>query len=280
MDDRNLRAYMAELIGTFALVFVSAGATIAARMMQGGQVPVLFSVGLAVALIYAAVLAVTMPISGGYLNPAFTLMLWVFKRLDGARAFALILVQMLGGVIGGLALRYLLPAKDDLLSVTRLGTPHLNPIYFDVSSATLTPILKGIGVELVLTFVVAFVLCGLVFDPRVPRGATRLSALWLGLALGAMTMVGLPLTGAAINPARWFGPAMAEMTVAFLRDSHPFADHALFWIGPIAGALAAGWLYTALVLPSEEEQQTGMHVPATAGSATAGGSSTYIRAKK
>ena len=94
---------MAELIGTFALVFVSAGATIAARMMQGGQVPVLFSVGLAVALIYAAVLAVTMPISGGYLNPAFTLMLWVFKRLDGARAFALILVQMLGGVTAGIA---------------------------------------------------------------------------------------------------------------------------------------------------------------------------------
>jgi len=279
MDDKNLRAYLAETIGTFALVFVSAGALIVTPRITGVLVPwSVVAIALAAGLIYAGALAVTLPISGGYLNPAITIMLWVFKKMDGARATALVLVQLLGAAMAALALRYILPAPDDVLRATRLGTPHLSLEFFNAAGSSLGLILKGIGVELLLTFILTFVVCGLAFDPRMPRGATRLTPLWLGLVLAAVTIVGLPLTGAAANPARWFGPVIAETTVAFLR-SRSFEDHAIYWIGPTAGALLAGWVYTMLVLPVDEEEKRGQSAASTGGAAAAP-SSTLFRARK
>src|SRR5262249_53747633 len=106
--------------------------------------------------------------------------------------------------------------------------------------------------------------------------AKRLGALWAGLALTAATFVGYPLTGAALNPARWFGPAWWDLT----QQPSAFRDHAVYWIGPTAGALIAGWLYTALIFPPEEEQRLPLQTPATAGNVPASVSSTLFRAKK
>src|SRR5437868_13208789 len=113
MDEKILRALMAELTGTFALVFVSAGAVCVNEM--GGLQPGSVSIALAAGLIYAAALAVTLPIAGGYLNPAVTLMLWVFKRLDGVRTAGFIFAQALGAVIAALLLRFILPFREDAL---------------------------------------------------------------------------------------------------------------------------------------------------------------------
>src|SRR5213593_2681315 len=124
MEERNLRAYFAELIGTFALVFVSAGAICATQM--GGLQPWSVCVALAAGLMYAGALAVTLPVSGGYLNPAITLMLWVFKRLDGGKAIALIFVQFLGSAIAGFVFRLLAPMQESALRAAHLGTPHMN----------------------------------------------------------------------------------------------------------------------------------------------------------
>src|SRR5437868_3029536 len=107
------------------------------------------SIALACGLIYAGALAVTLTVCGYYLNPALTLMLWVFKQMDGAKAVALIFVQMLGSVLAGFALRLLLPSQIPDLVATRLGAPHLNQELF--LGVTLTSMLKGVGVELVLT---------------------------------------------------------------------------------------------------------------------------------
>jgi glycerol uptake facilitator protein len=283
MDDKNLRAYMAEMIGTFALVFISAGA-ICVTTLSGSpkdSVSTAVAAGLAAGFIYAAALAVTLPLSGGYLNPALALMLWVFKRLDGAKASGLIAVQILGAALAGMAVRFLFNAREDVLNASRLGTPHLNPEILYASGGLLVPVLKGIAIELVLAFILVFILFGAVFDPRVSRWAgawaTRLTALWLGLTLAAITIVGWAMTGGAVNPARWFGTVIWELTVESLAAQKPFTDHAVHWIGPIAGSLIAGWLYTTLILPPEEDQRVSLPAAASSGAAVG---STLIKARK
>src|SRR5262245_23600791 len=121
MDDKNLRAYMAEMLGTFAFVFISASSAYIATLVGWGpgdvwRQPGLVYVALASGLMYAATLAMTVPVSGGYLNPAVTIMLWVFRRLDGLRASALVAVQILGAVLAGAVLygiaSFVLPTQE------------------------------------------------------------------------------------------------------------------------------------------------------------------------
>jgi MIP family channel proteins len=277
MADKNLRAYLAELFGTFALVFISAGA-VWANFLNPNRIGVV-GVALAAGLVYAAALAVTLPISGGFLNPAVTIMLWVFRRFDGQKTALLLFVQVLGAALAGLVLRALFGSPEDVARASHLGAPHLIP---DVVGTT--PIgsrLKGIGVELVLTFVLTFAIFGTFLDPRGSRifsnWAGRLAPLWIGLVLLAGTLVGYGVTGAAMNPARWFGPAVFFLTL----DSNALSDHVVYWVGPIAGALLAGWAYTALILPEEEETRPAAQATtAKVGAAPAAVSSTLFRARK
>ena len=258
MDDKNLRAYMAEMIGTFAFVLISAGTAYIATLVGTGpgdvwRQPGLVWIALASGLMYAATLAWTVPVSGGYLNPAVTIMLWVFRRLDGLRACMLIAVQIVGAVIAGMIL-YFLPSQEPARMASHLGAPHLNLEYLAAAgSSSIALALKGIGIELVLTFLLVLSIFGTQLDPRTQgksrSGFSRLGFLWIGLTLVACTFVGFPLTGAALNPVRWLGPALWDLT----QHSNAFQYHAPYWIGPIAGALLAGWLYTAWVMPEEEQ---------------------------
>jgi MIP family channel proteins len=284
MDDKNLRAYLAEMIGTFAFVLVSAGSVYSATLggwQPGGEwwQPGLIWVAVASGFMYAAMLAATVPVSGGYLNPAITIMLWVFRRLKNLEAVFLIAVQILGALIAGALLYLVLPAQEAPRMASRLGAPHLNLEYLGVGSTLFGSILKGTAIELMLTFVVAFTIFGTMLDPRAPRGSgrwtNRLACLWVGLALGGCVVVAFPLTGAALNPARWFGPAFWD----WIQHPNAFQDNAPYWVGPIAGALLAGWVYTALILPPEEERHAPVvSVTPTAKTAVAG--STLFRAKK
>jgi aquaporin Z len=254
MDDKILRACMAELVGTFAFVLVSAAAVCVCYLGALPPEPATVAIvsGLATGLIYAAALAATVPIGGGYLNPGVTIVLWVFRRLDGGKAIGLVFAQVLGSVVAGAALYFLVAIRDDVAVASDLGTPRIASALQTGSS--FGTILKGIGLELILSGIVVFVLFATVLDPRVSRWGNnwlgRLSFLWIGLALGAATIVGSPLTGAGLNPARWLGPALWD-----LRQGASFQYHAVYWVGPIAGALIAGWIYTALVLPPEEDER-------------------------
>src|SRR5262249_36513700 len=150
---------------------------------------------------YAVALAVTLPISGGYLNPAVTLMLWVFKRVDGLRATGFIAVQLLAAVLAGLILRFLFP-EDTVLVPSRIGTPHVNLAALDTGSGAFWRRLKGVVVERTLRFCLGFSIFGTVLAPRAPRWAggwvNRLAGLWVGLVMVAVTLVGFNLTGAAV----------------------------------------------------------------------------------
>src|SRR5262249_34695175 len=190
--------------------------------------PGLVGIALVAGLSYAVALAITLPLSGGCLNPAITLMLWVFRRIDGGRASALIVIQLAAAIVAGMLLRFLLP-EDWVLAPARLGTPHLNPkIWSHDDPGRLWAMARGVGLEFILTAVVAFTLLAMLFDPRVTRStswAARLGALWVGLSVIAVTLVGFGYTGAGLNPARWLGTAFWEMTGPGLRLRGPLCDH-------------------------------------------------------
>ncbi len=249
MQRSLVRAYIVELIGAFTLVYFGAGVvcvnylTTPAGQQPGttnllGFQPGLVGIALAQGLLYGGLLAVTMPVSGGYLNPAIALMLWVFNRLDSARASWLIGAQLLGSALAAFCLSYTFAGS--VLHDARLGTPHLNPVVFHPDSPTIPrgALTTGTGIELVLTFFLVFAMFGICLEGPRPR----LAALGAGAAWTVAILFGFPLTGAATNPARWFGPALLESSLPAGPQavSSPFADAFVYTAGPIVGALLAG----------------------------------------
>jgi glycerol uptake facilitator-like aquaporin len=282
--DKQLRSYLIELVGTFAFVFVSAGAVCASYYGEDAATITTLTrsiyVALATGFIYAAALAITLPYEGGFLNPALTLMLWVYKRMDGPKAAGLIFMQFLGAAIAGGILRAILQNHPALSNpAVALGTPH---VYSDVADYLLSQVLTGTLVEFCCSFVLTVVVLGTVVDPRAPRllgpVGRWLSPLWIGLALAAIVLVAFRLSGASTNPARWFGTVIWELTVDRLTQMHPFRDQLAYWVGPILGALLAGGVYNALLMPTEDEEGTEASSTPQGGRSAAG--STLFRSKK
>jgi glycerol uptake facilitator-like aquaporin len=249
------RAYVAEFAGTLAWVFLSAGAILADALGPALDIPRIGLIGIAlvVGMSYAGLLAATAPLSGGFLNPAVTLALWVFHRVDTGRAIALAAVQFAGAAVGGLAVRGLLNLRADAVIAARLGTPHLNLDAFGVSRIGPTVLIQGMGIEAVLTFALVFVILAVYFDPRSNEFLGGFARRWANVAVGlfltAEVLVAGQLTGAATNPARWFGTVIWELTIPELDARRPLADHAVYWVGPTIGALLAGILYHYMILP-------------------------------
>jgi aquaporin TIP len=249
------RAYIAEFAGTFAWVFLSAAAVLADAVAPALGAPRIGLIGIALVtgMSYAGLLAATVPISGGFLNPAVTLALWVFHRLDTARAIALAAVQFAGAAVAGLAVRGLLNLRADAVIAARLGTPHLNLDAFGTSRIGPAMLVQGMGIEAVLTFALAFVILAVYFDPRTNELLGGFARRWANVAVGlllcAEVLAAGQVTGAATNPARWFGTVIWEFTLPELEARRPLADHAVYWVGPTIGALLAGILYHYLILP-------------------------------
>ena len=246
--DNNLRAYLAELIGSFLFVFITAGTTCALYLNLGGE-PRLDVMGVALAsgFTLAVALTATFHVSPGCLNPAVTLTLWVFKRLDGQRACAMILMQLLGAALAGLALRF--SFADTVLVSARLGTPHVTAAFRGPGSTLgVGGLISGLGVEVVLTCLLTLAIFATLFDPRAPKAG----GFGAGLAQVAVVLFGFRLTGGAANPARWFGTVLWELTLTTPKGEHPLADHAVFWAGPILGALLGGLLYSVVFLPADK----------------------------
>ncbi len=284
------RMFVVELLGTFAVVFVAAGMVCVNRTTQPpdqaaattallGQYPGLVGLALAQGFILAAALAATMHVSGGFLNPAITVMLWVFNRLESSRAAGLLVAQLLGGLLAGLCLRCTF--ETAILADARLGTPHLNPLSYP--SLQWPSLLSGAGIELLLTFFLVFAIFGAILkkeawqrrdeatkgprpgpDPALRTVDARLAGLVAGLTLSAGVLFGYPLTGAALNPARWFGTVVWE---AFLQatpaDRGPFADMFVYLAGPVLGALLAGLVYFRIMAPEQIESEPQPATPAT-----------------
>jgi MIP family channel proteins len=223
LDPRKL---IAEAIGAFTLVFAGAGAIIlAAGNANIGLVEIALAHGLAIALMVSALGA----ISGGHFNPAVTAAMWVTRRIDSIGAVGYVVAQLAGAILAALALTLLYP--EGLRAAANLGTPALGPT---------VDLLPGIGIEAVLTFFLVIVIFGTAVDRRGPH----LGGFAIGLTITMDILAGGPLTGAAMNPARAFGPALV---------SGNWADHIVWWIGPLVGAVAAGLLYHYVFAEEAEE---------------------------
>jgi aquaporin TIP len=173
---------------------------------------------------------------------------WVFRRVETKRFCWLVGGQFTGSFLAGLALRIMFSTA--VLNEAQFGAPHLNVPAFGGVAGQPTPsiLLSGIGIEFLLTFILTFVIYATLLDSRAPQ----LGILAAGLTLTGLTLMAYPLTGAAVNPARWFGPWLWELT---LRPDAVVRDHVVYWVGPTFGALAAGLLYEYVFWTTEEPQR-------------------------
>ncbi len=212
---------LAEFIGTFALIFIGAGA---GALGIGGLVGVAFAHGLVVlgfAYAYGH-------ISGTHINPAVTLGVWAAGKIDSARAGSYIVFQILGGVLGALALRWVLGGTETGLGVTALA----RDLQVGNATITITPVI-GVVLEAILTFF----LVNAVMNAGISGKATIPGGLAIGLTLTFCILMGGPLTGASLNPARSIGPAVATGN---------FVDLWVYLVGPILGGALAGLLYKTI----------------------------------
>jgi aquaporin Z len=249
--DSRLRMYLAELLGTYLVVVLGAGALCSSYLPAadsryysvGG---VTLAVALADGLALAVVVSATCAVSPGCCNPAITLSLFVNRRLELARTLLLVGVQLLGSFLAGLTLRGLYSA--DLLVDARMGAPHLRGLLGPGDEVTLGGLAAGVGVEFLLAAFLAVAAYATLLDrPPQERPRPGLPALGLGLAKVVVVLFGFHLTGGAANPARWFGPAVWELSLAMPGVRRPLGDHPVYWVGPVFGALAGTVAYGVLL---------------------------------
>ena len=221
----TMRPLVAEFIGTFTLCFAGIGAIVSETYRAGtvGLVGIAAAHGIALAVAVTA----TMNISGGHLNPAITIGALSLGRIDARKAVLYIVSQLLGAIVAALAIKGLYPQMAGQIS--QFGAPRLAN---DIGLA------QGIVVEAILTFFLAFAVMGTAVDPRAPK----VGGFGIGLALFFGILAGGQMTGAALNPARAFGPELVGME---------FTGAAVYWIGPILGAVLAAQVYERLLMQKE-----------------------------
>lgn len=215
------RHFLAEFVGTFALVFVGGGAIIqsAARNSPSGLVEVALAHGLILALMVSALMRIS-----GHFNPAVTVAFLVTRRIEAMMAGLYVVAQILGAMVAAYALKELLPG--DAAMAARLGGQS---VALDISFG------QAVALEAIGTFFLVWVIWGTAVDPHAPK----IGGLAIGLTLSAVIFAIGPYTGASINPARSFGPAVA---------SGMFEGQAVYWTGPFIGAIAAALLYETFML--------------------------------
>ena len=232
MEQKLSRALVAEAIGTFALVFIGAGA---GAIGAGGLVGVALAHGLTV-LAFAYAYG---HVSGTHINPAVTAGVWAAGLIDTGRAVSYMVFQLVGGVLAALALRVVLGGPESGLGATTLAAGA----QVGDTTVTITP-LVGLLVEAVLTFF----LVNTVLNSGAPGRATDLDGVAVGTMLVACILMGGPLTGASLNPARTLGPAIA---------ADVYADLWVYFVGPPLGAVAAGLLWRYLLRPAGARRARG-----------------------
>lgn len=220
--ERYLKPAIAELVGTFAFFFIGAGAIVANQYSHGAVG--LIGIALAHGLVLSIMVSVFGATSGGHFNPAVTIGFWVTRRIETLLAVIYILAQLVGGVLAGLALRAVFPTA--VWQAAHLGTPNLAP---GVSFGT------GVLLEAILTFFLVLAVFGTAVDARAPK----IAGFGIGLTVMVDILVGGPLTGASMNPARTFGPALA---------GGYWDNDLVYWIGPIIGGALAALLYEYLII--------------------------------
>lgn len=221
----NFKAYIAEFIGTFGLIFAALG-VIASTNGED-----LVAIALAQGLIIAVMVSATGAVSGGHLNPAVTIGALTAGKIDSGNAIGYIVAQCLGGIVAAALAKACIPA--DSLAAVGMGTPALGE---GISTG------MGLLTEIILTFFLVFVIFGTAIDKRAPQ----VGGLFIGLAVATGILVGASITGAAMNPARHLGPALLGGGMGMIW---------LYWVGPIIGSILAAQIYHRVLEADDSNEE-------------------------
>jgi aquaporin Z len=239
----HTRALLAEIAGTFMFFVIGAGSiimTVAAGSPPTGLLAIAFAHGLALAIAVSSFGA----ISGGHFNPAVTLGLAIARKHPWPRVLTYWGAQLIGAVLAGLVLRLFFTPYLAAIDLTHLGTPTVA-----------APV--GPGLAIVIEAVLTLFLVWTVFGTAVSPDAPKIAGFGIGLIVTADILIGGPLTGAAMNPARHFGTAVVS---GYLDNWY------VYWIGPLIGAAVAGLSYRYIFSsPEEREPITLPTTPAPSG---------------
>ncbi|CAN5767178.1 aquaporin [soil metagenome] len=236
--EKPVQKLLVEAIGTFTLIFAGCGAII---LTQGQDI---VAIALAHGLAIGVMVTAAGHISGGHFNPAVTISMLVTGRTEASSAVAYIVAQLVGAVAGAAALT--LTFLDVDRNRVELGLPVVG------SSLTADPVVSlssgnALVMEAILTFFLVFVIFGVAVDNR--TGGRAIAGLAIGLTITMDILIGGSVSGAAMNPARWFGPAIVQQE---------FANFWIWIVGPIVGGVAAALIYNTLMLDRYTPEDEGI----------------------
>ncbi|HEY4197483.1 MAG TPA: aquaporin Z [Mucilaginibacter sp.] len=227
-----MKKYLAELIGTFALVLFGCGAavvdgkTIPAAVLPDAPLGVgILGIALAFGLAVIAMAYAIGPISGCHINPAITIAMLVAKKISGKDALGYIIAQFIGATIGAAVLYAFQSGSPNFTGIGEwgLGSNGWGPGYLGGYSTT-----SAFLAEVVLTFLFLFV----IFGTNSRFGNSSMAGLAIGLTLVLIHLVAIPITGTSVNPARSFGPAI-------FAGGKAFGQLWLFIVAPVVGGVLA-----------------------------------------
>jgi len=216
----------AEFIGTFFFVFFSTSAICVDEALRSGGTAGLGSIGIALVrgLTFAILVCALAHISGAHFNPAITIGFWVTRRLGSIQALLYGVAQILGAITGAYTVARFVPQQA--WRAVLMGTPDL---------ATGFSRTQGIFLEGLLTLFLVFVFFGAVATAK--DSSARFGGFAAGFAIFAGAVVGSPYTGASMNPAMALGTAIV---------AHHWANHGVYWAGPLLGGVIGAWVYQIL----------------------------------
>ena len=223
-----MKKYLAELFGTFWLVFGGCGSAIFAAGFPElgiGLVGVSLAFGLTVLTMAYAIGHV----SGAHLNPAVSIGLWAGGRFSAKELIPYITSQLAGAILAASALYLIVSGKSDFESIDGFaanGYGELSPGNYSMQSAFIA--------EFILTMFFMLVILGSTY-PKAPKGFAGIA---IGLALTLIHLISIPITNTSVNPAR-------SMSQAIFAGGDYLTQSWLFWVAPIAGAIVAGFIHKA-----------------------------------
>ena len=213
-----MKKFIAEFIGTFTLIFVAEGSFLVNSITNNSLG--LVGIALASGFVLMTLIYSLIHVSGAFFNPAVTITMFIHKRIKAARAAGYVISQLAGGALAGLLLLFLFPSAT---AAEHYGLPTEIDFGF------------GIIIEAILTFFLLATIYGAFVNKYAPKG-------FYGLTIGSVlifnTLIGGPVSGAAMNPARAFGPALA---------SGIWGPQLIYWIGPITGAIIGSFVFEYLL---------------------------------
>ena len=218
--DQGPKSYWAEFLGTFALCFIGQGSIVMQQVTGGNN---LLVIAVAHGLALATMISALGVWSGGHFNPAVTFGFVVTRRMSMTSAITYWVSQLAGAIAASFLLRAVVPGEAGEL--VHFGVPML---------AAGVSVTQGLLIEFVLTFFLITAVWGTAVDERGPR----IGGFGIGLTLCMGILLGGPLTGGAMNPARAFGAACA---------SGVWTGHWIYWVAPMLGGAAAARIYKSML---------------------------------